>query len=409
MTRFFLFFIKPSKSGINEANWYWKLVFTLLLVCAAVYFLYSIYYPFGPYPYFFIETKSYLLLQLIFLIGTALPLVWATYAHIEDFPLAPGGRMSKAGNTAFNFFASWGAAACIVRGIQYLLIDTAVGKYPSVFVLLEAGYFFYLLNSSTVTVFNLKIKKASLSLIPFVIFYLLLPLEVALVRSWVVRSVDNPFERATPLGYLLLVAFALIPLIIIIVSNVLKSGGRSLATSEKFSRPIMDTDQPEQMYQQSLTLINMGKKKQALKLLDDVIAKGNYKPDVLFQRARLLLEEKDPEGAARDMENYLEVKKRNVSVEPYILLIESYRDLEEWDNVIDVANEFLYKFPSHMQGWFFKAEALKKSGDENKAVLALKEMQEKWADVPRYRYPLEREWLEKGKNMLQELNTPRKK
>jgi tetratricopeptide (TPR) repeat protein len=408
LIRFLLFFVKPSKSGINEAHWSLKLVFTLILICAAVYLLYEINYPFGPYPFFFIDTKAYLLLNMIFLIGTALPLVWATYAHIEDFPLAPGGRMSKAVNTAFSFFAAWGIATCVVRGIQFILIDTSVGRYTPMFVILEAGYFFYLLNSSAITVFNLKMKKALLSAIPCIAFYLLLPLEITLVRSWVVRSVENPFEKTTPLGYLLLIFLALIPLMLIIIANVLKSGGRSIATSEKFSRPIMDTDQPEQMYQQSLTLINMGKKKQALKLLDDVIAKANYKPDVLFQRARLLLEMKDPEGAARDMENYLEVKKRNVSVEPYILLIESYRALEEWDNVIDVTNELLDKFPTHMQGWFFKAEALKKSGEENKAVLTLKEMQERWGDVPRYRHPLEREWLEKGKNMLQELNTPKK-
>lgn len=408
MTRFLLFFIRPSKSSINEVHWVLRLVFALLLVCASLYFLFKINYPFGPYPYFFIETKAYVLLYLVYLAGTALPLVWVTYAHIEEFPLAPGGKISKAANTAFNFFASWGIASCFARGIQFLLMDTSIGKYSPLFMILEAGYFFYLLNSSAVTVFNFKIKKAFLSAIPCIIFYLLLPLEITVVRSAVVSSVENPFEKISLIAYIALIFTSVIPLLLVIILSVRKSGGKSLATSEKFSKPVMETDQPEQMYQQSLVLINMGRKKQALKLLDSVVSKSNYKPDALFQRGKLLLELKNPEGAARDMESYLSVKKRNISAEPYIVLIDSYRALDEWDNVIDVSNEFLEHFPTHMQGWFFRAEAYKKSGNESKAVSVLKEMQDKWNDVPRYRHPLEREWYEKGKNMLQELNTPRK-
>jgi hypothetical protein len=61
-----------------------------------------------------------------------------------------------------------------------------------------------------------------------------------------------------------------------------------------------------------------------------------------------------------------------------------------------------------MQGWFFKAEALKKSGENKVAVSTLKEMLESWGDVPSYRHSTEKEWLEKGKNMLQELNSPKK-
>jgi tetratricopeptide (TPR) repeat protein len=162
------------------------------------------------------------------------------------------------------------------------------------------------------------------------------------------------------------------------------------------------------MYQQSLTLLNMGKRKQALKLLDDVISKSDYKPDVLFQRGKLLLEMKNPEGAARDFETYLDVKKRNISDEPYIFLIESYRTLGEWENVIEVSNEFLGKFPTHMQGWFFKAEAFKKYGDDKAAVSTLKEMLGCWKDVPVYRHSAEKEWLDKGKNLLHELTTPKK-
>jgi len=408
LIRFLLFFIRPAKSGINEAHWVFKLVFTLALLASAFLILNEINSPFGPYPFLFIETGRYLLLLLVFLAGTALPLIWLTFSHIEDFPLAPGGMLSKALNTAFIFLASWAISNCVVRGAQYLLLDSPISNYGPVFSVLELAYFFYLLISAATTIFNLKMKKAFLSAVPFILSYILLPMEITLVRSWFAQSKDNPFERVTLLGYLLLLFFALIPLALVIIANFSKRSGRSLATSEKFSRPLIKTDQPEQMYQQSLTLLNMGKRKQALKLLDDVISKSNYKPDVLFQRGKLLLEMKNPEGAARDFETYLDVKKRNISAEPYILLIESYKTLGEWENVIEVSSEFLGKFPTHMQGWFFKAEALRKSGENKAAVSTLKEMLESWSDVPSYRHSTEKEWLEKGKNLLQELSPPKK-
>jgi tetratricopeptide (TPR) repeat protein len=377
-------------------------------MAAALVILYQINNPFGPYPFLFIETGRYLILLLIFLIGTALPLIWLTFSHIEDFPLAPGGMLSKVLNTAFIFFAGWAISNCIVRGLQYLLLNSPISNYGPVFSVLELSYFFYLLNSAATTIFNIKMKKALLSAVPFILFFILFPLEITLVRSWFAQSRENPFERATPLGYLLLVFFALIPLLLVIISNLSRRSGRSLATSEKFSRPLIETDQPEQMYQQSLTLLNMGKRKQALKLLDDVISKSDYKPDVLFQRGKLLLEMKNPEGAARDFETYLDVKKRKISAEPYIFLIDSYRTLGEWENVIEVSNEFLGKFPTHMQGWFFKAEAFKKYGDDKAAVSTLKEMLESWKDVPVYRHSAEKEWLDKGKNLLQELTALKK-
>jgi tetratricopeptide (TPR) repeat protein len=389
-------------------HWALKLIFTLLLMAAALVILYQINNPFGPYPFLFIETGRYLVLLLVFLLGTALPLIWLTFSHIEDFPLAPGGMLSKVLNTAFIFFAGWAISNCIVRGIQYLLLNSPISNYGPVFSVLELSYFFYLLNSAATKIFNIKMKKALLSAVPFILSFILFPLEITLVRSWFAQSRENPFERATPTGYLLLVFFALVPLSLVIISNLSRRSGRSLATSEKFSKPLIETDQPEQMYQQSLTLLNMGKRKQALKLLDDVISKSNYKPDVLFQRGKLLLEMKNPEGAARDFETYLDVKKRNISDEPYIFLIESYRTLGEWENVIEVSNEFLGKFPTHMQGWFFKAEAFKKYGDDKAAVSTLKEMLGCWKDVPVYRHSAEKEWLDKGKNLLHELTTPKK-
>jgi tetratricopeptide (TPR) repeat protein len=220
------------------------------------------------------------------------------------------------------------------------------------------------------------------------------------VRDFIHGKENYYFKWLTATEYVLLIFLAILPLMLVFFTYNLKKSTGSLGLEERF-KEIADpkTASPEEAYKHALALIDLGKQNKALELLNSVIGSGKFKSDALLQRGKLLFELKNYEEAASDLETYLESKPRTLSEQPFLVLIESYRALEEWENVLEVVNDMHRKFSTNMQSWYSKTEAYIKLKDKDSATKAVDEMMEKWNEVPSYMQPQEKEWMQKGKKL----------
>jgi hypothetical protein len=400
--KFILLFINPAKSWIPDASGKTKLTAISLFLVGAVLLINALHSPTGPYPLLYLSIEIYLILVLAYTFGTVLPALLATFFHIEDFPLAPGGKLGKAFDFLLMLFLAYGVSTVTVRGIQYILQVQPGSGFYTIFNLIEPCYFLYLICSMSTTVFNIGLKKSSIAVVPFVFTFLIFYFEITAVHSWAIaRSGGNYYAEISAVEFLLLFTLALAPALILAVTQLKKRGIREMKEDEAFHVvPEPEEMIPGEAFEQAMMMIKLGKRDKAMEYLNASAKTKAPRTELFLERAKIYYSLKKHEEAAADLEAYLEAKPKGVSEEPHLFLIECYKELGEWENVLDVSEELLEKYESNLRALYYNLLSKYKLGESVSAEETMTRLDDTWKDIPKFRRKDEKKWYEKIRQLL---------
>jgi tetratricopeptide (TPR) repeat protein len=230
--------------------------------------------------------------------------------------------------------------------------------------------------------------------------------DIVIVRK--IFKVSFFFSKFSLGENVLIIILYFIPLAIFMFATT-KGGVTRLAQENQFfnvDSPKNDT--PEAAYRAALGYIDTGRLQDALKYLNISIKENNTILDAYLQRADINLSLGNYEEAAEDAETYIDTKVRGLDEKPYLILINAYASLKEWDNVFDVSKELLVKFPSNIQGIYYSAYSLKEQQETEKAIEVLSNIENVWEGLPEYLQKTERPFYKRAVKLLDELKSQEK-
>ncbi len=392
----------PSKSFVNDLGKNGRLFLAAAFFAASIFWSIMLNGSVGPHPFEFMSNGAYMILTFLYLVGTIFPAILATFFHIEEFPVGPGGKLTKAVNYLILFVLSYTMSYTVFGFIRYITSISAGDKLYTVLNVLQPAYFLLLFCSFSMGIFNIRLRKTFIAVVPFIFTYLIFYFEIYIVHKAFTKGYVY-YKTAKPVEILLLAVLALIPLLVFLLRQLGGSGIDRLVNEAEFHKvPEPDEIAPGEAFEQAMLMLNLGKKEKALEYLDKSLEMASPRSQMFLERGKLYIELEKYEKAAVDLEAYLERKKVGISEEPYLLLMQAYAEMGEDDNVLDVSEELLDKFPTNMQGLYYNIMALDKLGELKSQKEKLSKVKEMWKEIPDYLKKTEKTWYEKILKILED-------